>query len=189
MSNPDALATLLFNIFQSDHDIAIVGSTVPRRRTLNCESDSESFGCDGEFFEAALKKLYAHTHDRASLEESVIRILQWKYDMYLNLTRHHSTSDNMRSGSHEFLSAFLAGGIRYEPGAGRDHASISEELDRLSTKVFHSAVSLVARPDSSREVNLARSLELNAESKVLCVGPSYSKNDLKAALKKWDLHT
>lgn len=185
MSTASEAAQLLKRIFRSGHDIAIIGSVVPRRSELDCISGTDSYGCDPTFIQNALERLYDdHYEDvegepRRLLEESVVRILQWKYDMYANLHRLAARREG------DFLDDFLGGTYQYEPTQKREQTAISEDLEELTKDVLRQAVSLVTSPIfSDMEGSQFDDLLLEESDHVLCVGPTYSTNDLKDELKE-----
>ena len=162
----ELLTRLLDQIFESGHDIAIIGSPVPRRSRLDCTiPDAPNFGCDIEFVTSALDSLYNIYERRGeeqegSLRESVKRILRWKYDMYANLVPTLTPT------------TFLEGTTVYEPAATREQRVITHELANLSGEVFRNAISIVTSPNS-RDPKDLKDLRLDELSRVLCVGPTY----------------
>ena len=189
MSTASEMALLLDRIFQSGHDIAIIGSVVPRRSELDCTSGANSYGCDPTFIQDMLESLYARYEGvqgtpRQLLEESVVRIVQWKYDMYANLNRLDGRFEDAQES--EFLDDFLHGKYQYEPMQRREQTAISEELEELTTDVLEQAVSLVTSPNYPDMAGGSplKELSLEEDSSVLCVGPTYSTNDLEAELRK-----
>lgn len=157
-------------IFDSDHDIAIVSSTVPyaRQGRPYCGDGRHPLDCSSDAVSAGLESLYRLESSEGEIRESVKRILGWKYRVYRNLLGEDAASSWLRGD--------------YAP-VSVNFDDVRADLAALTDQVLKESL-LFLHPPHVRPSELPAELNIRSDGRVFCVGPTLARNDLREALSR-----
>jgi len=151
--------------FDAGHDMIILGSTIPNLYFNDCDWKHN-------LIIRSLKLLYEEytDEDKEKLQESVQRIIAWKYNIYKRLYN--------LSNFEEFKNF----GLKKNKINLKHLKHLKKEMTDLSNKVLKNSI-LIVGPYNISPKELANEVNLHELSNVLCIGPKYSENDLRVALE------
>ena len=151
------------------HDMLIIGALHPNAyKGLFCGEKNQRLGCKNNTVEIALEELYNnYEFDEIELRASVKRILKWKFATYSSLSKEMTSATWLKN--------------TYAPRKS-NVASHLQKLNNHSEQVFEKSL-LIVGPSELKPDTFHEKIKIGTKTKILCVAPTYSRNDLYEALK------